>query len=1066
VIAQEWDTTKPVEPYSETTITVEEGTWMNLDVSPDGKQIVFDLLGDIYMMPVGGGEATPLRTGHAYEVQPRFSPDGKKISFTSDAGGADNIWTMDTDGSNAQQITKEDFRLLNNAVWTPDGQYLIARKHFTSQRSLGAGEMWMYHITGGSGIQLTKRKNDQQDAGEPWVSNDYLYYSEDVYPGGYFQYNKDPNSQIYVIKRYDRNTGETETLIKGPGGAVRPQTSPDGKKLAFVRRVRTKSVLYIYDLETGMQRPVYDDLTKDQQEAWAIFGVYPNYNWLPDNKTIILYAKGKIRKLNTETGEASVIPFKATAKHQITDALVFDQNPAPENFDAHVIRNATTSPDSKMLAFNAAGYLYTMKLPNGKPKRLTKGTDLEYEPAYSPDGKTIVYVTWNDETKGAIMKVPASGGNPVKITSEKGIYRTPSFSPDGKTIVFEKEGGSSVLGHGYTVKPGIYTIPESGGKPTFITEDGSNPKFNSKGNRIYVQTGGYLFGSLDKSYKSINLNGEDEKVHFHSKYANQYAVSPDGRWLAFGELYDVYIMPFSDHGQTFELTGSTKALPVTKVAEEAGVNLQWSTDGQKLHWTLGNQYHSVDLKDCFTFLDGSPDSITDMSHEKTKIALELESDVPDGTIAFTGAKIITMNGDEVIENGTFVIEGNRIKAIGTKDEVSVPADAKTYDVSGKVIMPGIVDTHAHLGAFRYGVGPQKEWSYYANLAFGITATHDPSSNSETAMSQSEMVRAGRMVGPRIFSTGTILYGADGDFKAVINNLEDAQNAISRTKAYGTFSVKSYNQPRRSQRQMIIKAAREQEVMVYPEGGSTFFHNMTMILDGHTSVEHNIPVAPLYDDVIKLWSASKTGNTPTLIVNYGGLNGEYYWYQHTNVWENEKLLKYTPRAIIDSRSRHRTMAPEEEYENGHILVSKSSKKLVDAGVKVCVGGHGQLQGLGVHWEMWNLSQGGMTNHEVLRSATIYGAEYIGMKKHIGSLETGKLADLIVLDKDPLEDIQNTQYVKYTMVNGRLYDTDTMNEIGNNPKPRNKFYWEYESFNDNFPWHDETHSFQGIHCACQH
>jgi len=146
--------------------------------------------------------------------------------------------------------------------------------------------------------------------------------------------------------------------------------------------------------------------------------------------------------------------------------------------------------------------------------------------------------------------------------------------------------------------------------------------------------------------------------------------------------------------------------------------------------------------------------------------------------------------------------------------------------------------------------------------------------------------------------------------------------------------------------------------------------------------------------------------------------------------------------------------------------KSSKKLVDAGVKVCVGGHGQLQGLGVHWEMWNLSQGGMTNHEVLRSATIYGAEYIGMKKHIGSLETGKLADLIVLDKDPLEDIQNTQYVKYTMVNGRLYDTDTMNEIGNNPKPRNKFYWEYESFNDNFPWHDETHSFQGIHCACQH
>ncbi|CAN0097170.1 unnamed protein product, partial [Chrysoparadoxa australica] len=307
LLAQEWEVNEPITPFKETTFSVNEGTWMNLDVSPDGKKIVFDLLGDIFIMPIEGGNATPLRTGHAFEVQPRFSPDGKYISFTSDAGGADNIWIMDVDGSDPKQITKEDFRLLNNAVWTPDGNYLVARKHFTSTRSLGAGEMWMYHIGGGSGIQLTKRKNDQQDAGEPWVAGDYVYYSEDMYPGGTFQYNKDPNSQIYVVKRYNRNTGETDTYIGGPGGAVRPQVSPNLKKLAFVRRVRTQSVLYIHDLTSGIQKPVYADLTKDQQEAWAIFGVYPNYNWLPDNKTIIIYAKGKISRLNTETGESSVI---------------------------------------------------------------------------------------------------------------------------------------------------------------------------------------------------------------------------------------------------------------------------------------------------------------------------------------------------------------------------------------------------------------------------------------------------------------------------------------------------------------------------------------------------------------------------------------------------------------------------------------------------------------------------------------------------------------------------------------------------------------------------------------
>jgi Tol biopolymer transport system component len=359
----QWNVNSPQEPFREVTVETDEGTWMNLDVSPDGKTVVFDMLGDIYSMPVSGGDATLLREGHAFEVQPRFSPDGRKISFTSDAGGGDNIWIMNADGSNAEQITKEDFRLLNNAAWTPDGNYVVARKHFTSERSLGAGEMWMYHIGGGEGVQLTKRKNDQQDAGEPCVSPDgrYVYFSEDMAPGGMFLYNKDPNSQIYVIRRYDLQEGKVENVVQGPGGAMRPQISPDGKKLAFIRRVRTRSVLYIHDLSTGVQKPVYDQLSKDQQEVWAIFGVYPNYNWMPDNNHIIIWAEGKIRKINTETGGEDIIPFKAKAKHKITNALFFDQNPAPDKFEAHVIRNARTSPDGKTIVFKCC-WLYMGKI--------------------------------------------------------------------------------------------------------------------------------------------------------------------------------------------------------------------------------------------------------------------------------------------------------------------------------------------------------------------------------------------------------------------------------------------------------------------------------------------------------------------------------------------------------------------------------------------------------------------------------------------------------------------------------------------------------------------------------
>ena len=321
-----------------------------------------------------------------------------------------------------------------------------------------------------------------------------------------------------------------------------------------------------------------------------------------------------------------------------------------------------------------------------------------------------------------------------------------------------------------------------------------------------------------------------------------------------------------------------------------------------------------------------------------------------------------------------------------------------------------------------------------------------------------------MVGPRIYSTGIILYGAEGDFKAEINGLDDALSALRRTKAFGATSVKSYNQPRREQRQQILQAARELEMNVVPEGGSTFFHNMNMIMDGHTGIEHNIPVAPVYKDVITLWSNSNTGYTPTLIVNYGGINGEYYWYQKTNVWENEKLLNFTPRAIIDARSRHRTMIPEEEYENGPIMVSKTAKELTDAGVKVNLGAHGQIQGIGAHWELWLLQMGGMTNHEALQAATINGAEYIGMGEEIGSLEVGKLADLIVLEENPLEDIRNSESIIYTMANGRLYDSETMNEIGNDPQERTEFYWENNKYNAAFPWHQNTQSFTAPGCTC--
>ncbi len=1056
---KKWDVEAAHGPSRSVEITTDEGTWMNLDVSPDGREIVFDLLGDIYVIPVAGGDATLLRGGAPFEVQPRFSPDGKRISFTSDRDGADNVWTMARDGSDLQQVTKEDFRLCNNAVWTPDGHYLVAKKHFTSTRSLGAGEMWLYHASGGEGLQLTKRRNDQQDVGEPCVSRDgrYVYFSEDMSPGPSFQYNKDPNGEIYHIRRVDRENGEVKDIIIGPGGAVRPQVSPDGKQIAYVHRIRSKTVLCIFDLATGAEHAIYDGLSRDQMETWATFGVYPGFQWMPDGKSIVVWAKGKILRVDVASRRATNIPFTVKATHRIADAVRFPQEVSPAAFAAKMIRQGVTSPDGKWFVFSAAGHLWRKKLPDGAPARLTRDAHWEYWPSFSRDGKWIVYTTWSDETGGSICRVSAGGGGKRVLTRRPGFYRAPRFSPDGSKVVFERGEGNVILGTNHGTEPGIYWMPSNGGEATLVRETGRSPSFSRDGKRVYFVDD---VADSKTAFKSVRLDGGDERTIFSSKYANQYVPSPDEEWVAFTELWQAYVVPFAKTGREIDLTAKTGAIPVKQVTRDAGIHLHWSGDSRKLHWTIGPQYFTRDLQHTFKFVPGAADSIAPPDTAGIDVGLKLATDVPGGAIAFTHARVITMRGDEVLERGTVVVEKNRITAVGAGDAVSIPRGATIIDCAGKTIMPGMIDVHSHM--FHPEITPTQSWVYLANLAFGVTTTHDPSNNTETVFTNSEMIRAGELVGPRVFSTGTILYGADGDFKAVINSLDDARSHLRRMKAVGAFSVKSYNQPRRNQRQQVIQAARELEMMVVPEGGSFFFHNLSMILDGHTGIEHTIPIAPVYRDVVSLWAASRTGSTPTLIVGYGGNWGENYWYQKTNVWENERLLAFTPRPVIDERSRRRTMAPDDEFN--HMALARNCKDLTDAGVSVQLGAHGQLQGLGAHWELWMFTQGGMTNLEALRAATLNGARYLGLDRDVGSLEPGKLADLLVIDANPLDDIRNSERISYTMVNGRLYDARTMNEVGNHPKDRIPFYWERPGASDAFVWHGPAVGYQLEGCGC--
>ena len=1041
-----WDVEKPPYPTHEVPIDVDQGTWMFLDVSPEGDEILFDLLGDIYSLSIEGGEAKRLTQGISWDMQPTYSPNGLSVAFTSDRSGGDNIWTMDRNGENLKQISDESFRLVNSPAWTPDSQYIAGHKHFSSQRSLGAGEIWLYHRSGSDGLQMTERRNDQKDLGEPSFSPDgeFLYYSHDATPGDTFTYSKDSNGEIYVIYRLERETGRIERFVSGPGGAVRPTPSPDGSRLAFVRRVGFQSTLFLKDLDSGREEAVYSGLERDMQETWAIHGVYPSMAWTPDSRDLIFWAQGKIHRLNTETFESTEIPFHVSDSREIATALRHPVEVSESTTDVRMLRWLTASPTGNQAVFQALGYLWVRELPDGEARRLTAQEDhWEYYPNYSRDGQWIVYTTWSEEEMGTVRMVSAEGGEGRVLTRDKGHYLEPSFAPDRSGVVYRRTTGGWLRTPLWSQDPGIYwaEIQDEGEGPTesmLVTRDGVEPHFGSDPNRVFLLR---YSGEDSRDLVSVQLDGGEEREHAAGGFVSEFRVSPDGQWVAFGERYQTYLAAMPLTGRKIDLGPSSSAMPTVRVSKNGGSHLRWSADSSTLGWALRPELFQRELKDLFAFQTGAPEELPEAPERGVDLSFSGATDAPEGMLAVVGAKLVTLRGDEVIESGTVVIEGNRILDVGAADAVEVPEEAYVVDGVGKVIIPGLVDVHWHGSFGSEQIIPEQNWVTYASLAFGVTTAHDPSNDTQEVFAAAELQRTGAIISPRIFSTGTIVYGAEAGVLAEIDSLDDAREHLKRLKSAGAFSIKSYNQPRRDQRQQVIEAARELGMLVVPEGGSTFQHNLTMIIDGHTGIEHSIPVAAIYDDVKQLWAASETGYTPTLGVGYGGLWGENYWYQHTEVWKNERLLTFVPKRRIDPVSRRRMMAPEDEYN--HFNNARVAAELQDLGVLVNLGAHGQREGLAAHWELWMFEQGGMTPLEALRAGTLDGAKYLGMDHEIGSLEPGKLADLVVLGADPLEDIRNTEAVDYVIANGRLFDAKTMEQLGNEPAPAPQFYFSEDS-----------------------
>ena len=1083
----------PMEPARWARFTTDEGTWISLDVSPDGNTIAFDLLGDLYTIPAEGGHAVRLTSGIAHDMQPRFSPDGQRLVFVSDRSGDDNVWLMPAAGGEPVQLTKGIGSRFLSPEWMPDGKYVVVSR---AARFFGLEKLWLYHVDGGTGLQMVggpaqvpgapiSFASFSQRLMGPAVGPDgrYVWHSQ---RSGTWEYNAIfPQYQLWV---YDRQSGTRTPMSNRYGSAFRPAVSPDGALLAYGSRDDADTGIRLRELASGEERWLAYPVQRDDQESTANMDVLPGYSFTPDSDALVISYGGRIWRVPVDGSEPTEIPFTADVEAAIGPEVEFEY-PIEDTpvFTVKQIRDARTSPDGSRVAFTALDRLYVADLSadgSSAPRRLTDDEVGEFQPVWSPDGRWVAYVTWDDDAgEGHVRRVPAEGGSPTTLTTAPAYYQQLAWAPNGERIVAFRASRRHLQ---EAVDPFIggldsefVWVPADGGGATVIgpTAGRRLPHFTADPDRIYyygVGQGDPTPGSPGPGPRSLALSSArwddtDRRLHVRivsrldpeaGSVAPGYAVSeasdlvmpqqfdedeprefvirrsagivqmaPEGDQAMAYIGRDVYLVTVPDMGATLPTVDVFKldsaAVPVRKLNDLGGEFPAWGAGGRTVTWSLGNALFTYDLETAA----GDPE----YEAAEQRIAVGAERDVPQGTVVLRGARVITMDGDRIVENADVVVENNRIASVsaGAGD---APEGAEVIDVTGKTIVPGFVDTHAHMWNL-WGLHWARPWIYQANLAYGVTTTRDPQTATTDVLSYEDMVRAGKMVGPRVYHTGPGVFSGDA-----VRSYEHAVDVLRKySDYYDTKTFKMYMSGNRRQRQWLIMAARELELMPTTEGGLDYRLNMTHAMDGYPGIEHSMPIVPAYDDVVRLFAESGTVNSPTLLVSYGGPWAENYFYTSEDVFGDEKLTHFTPKRELDTKARRlQTSGPgrggwfmDEEYafrkHSGWLT------QLVEGGGKTGVGSHGQLQGLGYHWELWALQSGGMDEHDALRAATIMGAEAIGLGRDLGSVEAGKLADLVILDANPLDDIRNTNTVDKVMMNGRLYDGDTLDELWPRRRP---------------------------------
>ena len=1061
----------PLRPARTLSLDTDEGTWISVDVSPDGGTIVFDLLGDLYTIPFAGGDATPLTEGMAYDSQPRYSPDGSRVLFVSDRDGSENLWLIDVDSRATRQVTNAPANNYESPEWLPDGDYVVAA---VGAGALAGGDrrnpkLWMWHVDGGTGIQLIDEPGSRRITGPaPTPDGRHIWFAQRE---RLWQYNAIfPQYQLAV---YDRETGEQYVRTSRYGSALRPTISPDGAWLVYGTRHEDRTGLRLRELASGDERWLAYPVQRDDQESVAGADTLPGMSFTPDSSALVASYGGKIWRVPVAEGAGPIaVPFRVRTELDIGPELAFEY-PVDDSirFTVRQIRDAVPSPDGRTLAFAALDRLYVRPIPDGEPRRLTELEMVEAQPAWSPDGAWIAFVTWSPEG-GHLYKVRADGSAPpVRLSTRPAIFQRPAWSPDGERLVAIQGPARSFREAARQTAPGasanIVSIPAAGGDWTLVapTDGRSFPHTTTDPDRIFLY-------HREDGLVSIRWDGTDEKAHVKvngpappgggdPQPASLVLMAPAGdRALAQVrlDLYALAVPYVGGDAPVVSVANPERAsVPVRKLTDVGGQFPAWSADGRRAHWSIGNAHFVYDLDDTAAAEEAARAADAAEAEEdapadaiegapayepvEIRVAVDAIRDIPNGYGVLRGGRVVTMRGNEVLENADVVVQGNRILGVGRRGTVEFPDFARVIEVPGTTIVPGFVDTHAHMRP-SFGVHKTQPWTYLANLAYGVTTTRDPQTGTTDVLTYGDLVETGDIVGPRIYSTGPGVFNAEQ-----IEDLDHAERVLRRySEYYDTQTIKMYMSGNRRQRQWIVMAAKEQKLLPTTEGGLDMKYDLEMIIDGYPGLEHSFPIFPLYRDVVSLAAETRMAYTPTLLVSYGGPFGENWFFTRENPHDDPKLRRFIPHGELDRLTRRRGAGVdagpggwfrEEEYVfRQH---AEGVKAIVEAGGVAGVGSHGQLQGLGYHWELWATQSGGLSEHDALRVATALGAEAIGLDGDLGSIEPGKLADLVVLEANPLDDIRNTNLIRHVMKNGRLYDADTLDETWPRARAMDKPVW---------------------------